>query len=314
MSFINVLAPGFQTSVQGASRLGYTQLGVSPSGAADFFSLRLGNILVGNPQRAAALEMTLVGSELVFENQAIIALAGSDFGPTLDGKPIPIWSAIAVGARQKLQLSSTKSGARCYLCIRGGIDVPLLLGSASTHLTTKMGGYEGRALKKGDVLFFRNGNEKQSKAATLDLPSLSPYLHRDVVRVTEALQTIHFNEKNLNLFSSSAYTVSENSNRMGLRLKGHPIRSLRSSEIMTEGVPLGAVQVPSDGQPIISFVEHQTTGGYPKIANVIAADIHRVGQLRPRDSVRFEWVTIEQAIQSLREQEQFIQMVEEKFS
>lgn len=305
LATIQVQEPGLFTTVQDLGREGFGPMGVSPSGAADAISLRTGNRLVGNAEGAAGLEMTLIGGTFVFPEGGPLALAGSDFGATLDGKPIELWTSIEARAGQALRLGPTRSGARCYLCVRGGIEVKLFLGSASTHILSGLGGHEGRALRKGDVLKIgkANGPYRKRTAAAKALEGLSP---RKVLRVTPGPQSDWFPEASQRLFYGSTYRVAEESNRMGLRLEGAPIPAPPGGEMISEGVALGAIQVPEGGQPILLFVEQQTTGGYSKIANVISADFHSLGQLRPRDEVRFEQVGWETARALLREQEELL--------
>jgi antagonist of KipI len=305
MSVIHVQVPGLLTTVQDLGREGFGPIGVSPSGAADPISLRLGNRLVGNSEGAAGLEMALLGGTFLFPQGAVIALTGSDFGSTLDAAPVTPWTSLAAKPGQILRVGSTRSGARCYLCVQGGIVVQPFLGSASTHLLSGLGGYQGRALRKGDVL--RIGSTKASfpknKIAPLTLERLSP---RKVLRVTPGPQSDWFPEPAHQLFYKTTYRVAEESDRMGLRLDGPPVAQGSSGEMITEGVSLGAVQITAAGLPIILFVEQQTTGGYAKIANVISADLHSLGQLRPRDEVRFQRVDWDAARALLLEQEQLL--------
>jgi antagonist of KipI len=305
MKRIQVQTPGLLTTVQDLGREGFGPLGVSPSGAADPISLRLGNRLVGNAEGSAGLEMTLLGGTFVFPQGAVIALTGSDFGATLDGAPVDLWTSMETKAGQTLRVGSTRSGARCYLCVQGGIVVKPFLGSASTHLLSGLGGYEGRVLRKGDVLQIgpTTAPFRKNTVAPLALERLSP---RKVLRVTPGPQRDSFPEASLQRFYASAYRVAEESNRMGLRLEGRPIAQHSSGEMITEGVSLGAVQITAGGLPIILFVEQQTTGGYAKIANVISADLHSLGQLRPRDEIRFEQVDWETARFLLMEQEKLL--------
>jgi len=302
---IAVGSPGLFTTVQDLGREGYGPMGVSPSGAADPISLRLGNRLVGNAENAAGLEMTLLGGTFVFSERAVAALAGSDFGATVDGSPVGLWTSFEIRGGQTLRLGPTRTGARCYLCIQGGIEVKLFLGSASTHILSGLGGLEGRALKKGDVLNIgtASGAFRWRTIAPSALAALAP---RKILRVTRGPQSDWFPESSLTGFYDCTYRVTEESNRMGLRLEGTAIDGQVSGHMISEGVSPGAIQVPAGGQPIILFVEHQTTGGYPKPANVISADFWRLGQLRPRDEVTFEQVTIEQALRLLQEQEQWL--------
>jgi antagonist of KipI len=302
---IQVREPGLFTTVQDLGREGFGPLGVSPSGAADALSLRLGNRLVGNTEDAAGLEMTLLGGAFVFPEGAVLALAGSDFGATLDGKHTGLWATFEAKPGQELRLGPTQSGARCYLCVQGGIDVHPFLGSASTHILSGLGGHEGRALRKGDALKIGNasGSVRKRKLSAQLLKELPP---RKVLRVTVGPQSDWFPQTAQKMFYGSTYRVAEESNRMGLRLEGAPIPLSHGGEMISEGMALGAIQVPEGGLPIILFVEQQTTGGYPKIANVISADFHSLGQLRPRDEIRFEQVTRETARSVLKEQEKLL--------
>ena len=305
MSVILVQSPGLLTTVQDLGREGFGPFGVSPSGAADPISLRLGNRLVGNAEGAAALEMTLLGGTFVFPQGGMLALTGSDFAATLDGSPLELWTSVEVKPGQTLRVGATRSGARSYLCVRGGIVAKPFLGSASTHLLSGLGGHEGRALRKGDVLRIGSaaGAFQKRSVAPRPLEHLSP---RNLLRVTPGPQSDRFPSKSQRLFYESTYQVAEDSNRMGLRVEGVSLPQESSGEMITEGVSIGAVQITAGGQPIILFVEQQTTGGYAKIANVISADLHSLGQLRPRDKIRFERVDWDTARSLLLEQEQLL--------
>jgi antagonist of KipI len=305
MREIHVEAPGLFTTVQDLGRPGYGKLGVSASGAADPIALRLGNRLVGNPENTGALEMTLLGGTFAFSEDTIVAITGSDFAPTLGDAPAPLWTSFHVAANQWLQIGSTQTGARCYLCIQGGIVVKTFLGSASTHVLSGLGGLNGRALRKGDILRIGPSlpNCSPMKIAPYVIEALAV---RKNLRVTDGPQRERFAGSSHELFFTSKYRVTEEANRMGLRLEGAAIATNSPEPMITEGVSLGAIQIPPGGQPIILFVEQQTTGGYPKIANIISADIASVGQLRPRDEVHFERVSIDQARRLLLEQERLL--------
>ncbi|HEY6945777.1 MAG TPA: biotin-dependent carboxyltransferase family protein [Candidatus Acidoferrum sp.] len=356
MSEIQVQAPGLLTTVQDLGREGFGPMGVSPSGAADPVALRIGNRLVGNSEGAAGLELTLLGGAFQFHGPCIIALTGSDFGATLDGLPVPVWASFETKPGQTLRLGPTRSGARGYLCVRGGIGAKLFLGSASTHLLSGLGGHEGRALRKGDVLKIGDAPEAEKKEtgargssdanhqrwakkensqeclfhprkiSAKALKQLSP---RKVLRVTPGPQSDWFPRAAQKVFYSGTYRVAEESNRMGLRLEGpaipeghgdasgkaprDPPGKVRGDgageargEMISEGVSLGAVQIAAGGLPIILFVEQQTTGGYAKIANVISADLHSLGQLRPRDEISFELVNFAAARKLLIQQEMLL--------
>lgn len=305
MKTLLVQAPGLFTTVQDLGREGFGPLGVSASGAADPISLRLGNRLVRNPENAAGLEITLLGGAFLVPEGAVLALSGSDFGATLDDVPVGPWISFEARPGQTLRLGPTRSGARSYLCVQGGIDVKPFLGSASTHTLSGLGGFAGRALRKGDVLSIANASQSYRRlmVAPHILSRLSP---RKILRCTPGPQSEWFPESSQQIFYSSTHRVAEESNRMGLRLEGPSIPVSSGGHMITEGVSLGAIQVPGGGSPIILFVEQQTTGGYPKIANVISADLPSVGQLRPRDEIRFERVTFEVARTLFQEQEELL--------
>jgi biotin-dependent carboxylase-like uncharacterized protein len=266
--------------------------------------MRLGNMLVSNPENCPVLEMTLVGGMFRFDSAVRIALAGSDFGATLDDNAVPVWQTIDIAPGQLLKCGSTKSGARCYLCVAGGVVVPPILSSASTHLLTSLGGFEGRPLKAGDVLEYAYRDKPSSRERRVAREDVVGSLYqRRPLRITLGPQGNGFGADAFSRLSSSVYIVREESNRMGLRLSGPELHRPEGSDLVTEGVSLGAIQVPRDGMPIILSVEHPTTGGYPKIANVILPDMHRVGQFRPRDEITFDFVTFDVALSLLRERE-----------
>lgn len=305
MSSLVVEIPGLFTTVQDLGRNGHGPLGVSPSGAADPVALRLGNLLVGNPPGAPALEMTLIGGTLVFPEGAVIALAGANMGAILNGRPLAMWMPHALPAGAKIALGPTKNFARCYLAIAGGINVELFLGSAATHIMSGLGGFQGRALRKGDVLELGRAEKKvpQRKVSQAALIHLKP---RKKLRVTDGPQWDKFSDEIKAAFFRTVFRVSEQSDRLGIRLEGPQIPVEGVGEMITEGVPLGAVQITPSGQPILLGVEQQTTGGYPKIANVIGVDLHRMGQLRPRDEIRFERTSLAVARSLWIEQEHLL--------
>jgi len=331
MSAIEVFSPGLLTTVQDLGREGFGSMGVSPSGAADAIALRIGNRLVGNSEGAPGLEMTLLGGAFQFHGACVAGLTGSDFGATFDGTPVPAWASFEVKPGQALRLGATRSGARCYLCLQGGIEVAPFLSSASTNLLSGLGGHEGRALRKGDVLKIGGAAETSQKetgksacstksahdshrARKVSAKALKLLAPRKVLRVTPGPQCAWFPKAAQKAFFANAYRVTEEANRMGLRLEGPPLAKGTHGdapgealgEMISEGVSLGAIQIAAGGLPIILFVEQQTTGGYAKIANVISADLHRLGQLRPRDEIRFELVSFETARKLLIEQEKLL--------
>ncbi|MGB7435385.1 MAG: biotin-dependent carboxyltransferase family protein [Candidatus Acidiferrum sp.] len=313
MSSLVVESPGLLTTIQDLGRPGFGPIGVSPSGAADPVAARLGNLLVSNDAGAAVVEMTLLGGRFLFPDGAVIAVTGADLGATIQGRPVEMWTAQTVAPSTRITFGPTKDFARGYLAVAGGIKVPSFLGSASTHLLSSLGGHEGRALRKGDVL---RAGEPQT---TIPPRRISPAVLLDlrpgkILRVTDGPQIDTFSSHAKRLFFHSTFRVCEESDRTGLRLEGPKLTSKFRGEMITEGVPLGAIQVTPSGQTIILFVEQQTTGGYPKIANVIGVDLHRLGQLRPRDEIRFERTSLAVARSLWRDQERLLNCPERLFA
>ena len=300
---LEVLREGLQSTVQDQGRFGYAHLGVSASGAADNFSLIIGNILVGNPKHYAGIEMTIIGDKYRFKSDAYIALTGSEFEAELDNNSIPFWKRLIIKKGQILDIRSTKNGARCYLCVAGGINIKDVMGAKTTHLTSGIGGLHGRILKKLDELDFGLLDD-----SIKPIQNLNDSITTDtkIIKVTKGVQWSWFDKNQKNKLFQHQYQVEELSNRMGLRLFGNAIKTNRENEITTAGISLGSIQIPGGGQPIISFVEHQTTGGYPIIANVISADIRKVGQLKAGDCFQFELISLGSAEKLKVDQEKFI--------
>ena len=304
---ISVVKPGLFTTVQDLGRYGFAHLGISPAGAADALSLRIANLLVGNDENAPALEMTLLGATLAFDEPVVLALTGASCQCKLGSDTAPAYQAVEIAPGSVLQCGSTTDGARCYLAVRGGFDVPVVMGSASTDVRGSFGGVEGRRLQKGDVLHV--GNAWKTQARRLRGRGSEILQGSRPVRVTRGAQCDWFSLDTYARFLGTSYLVSEQSDRAGLRLQGEALSLRQKTQLLSDGIPRGAIQVPQDGLPIILFVDQQTTGGYPKIANVIAADMHRIGQLRPRDQVRFAEVSIAEAVEALRQQENWLKEI-----
>jgi len=307
MSALTVLAPGMHTLIQDLGRPGLGHLGVSACGAADALALRIGNLLVGNLEGAAGVEMTLFGGRFEFHSEIHFAVAGAEFDSRLNGVPVPAWTPLEAQAGDVLAVGGTGTGARCYLCVRGGIDVPATLGSRSTHVPSKLGGVDGRALRLGDCLpvgvSAPNWSPRLLRAGILDrLRAGSACL-----RITDSSQSEQFPESSRLLLCTGNWRVQNDSNRMGVRLSGPPLAVPGGGSMTTEGAPLGAIQATGSGELVILFVDHQTTGGYPKIGCVISADHWRIGQLRPNEQIRFERVSFERARQMRLEQERLLQ-------
>ncbi|MGE4277569.1 MAG: biotin-dependent carboxyltransferase family protein [Lawsonibacter sp.] len=292
---LQVISPGPLTSVQDEGRFGHQRIGMSPAGAMDLHSMRLANLLVDNCLGEAVLEMTFLGAKLQFTQDNVFALTGADMGATLDGVPVPLGQAWPAKAGSVLQLGSARTGCRGYLAIAGGLDVPLLYGSKSTLLRSSLGGFQGRKLAAGDLIPFAAPRSTLPNLAIRRLPPQPPISRSVTVRVILGPQEDRFTKEGLDTFFNSTFSVSEKSDRMGYRLTGPKVEHSTDANIISDGIPLGAVQIPGSGEPIIMMSEHQGSGGYTKIANVISVDIPLVAQCPPGASIRFQAVTVEQA-------------------
>jgi biotin-dependent carboxylase-like uncharacterized protein len=304
MDIIDVLDGGLLTSVQDLGRYGYQRYGVPVSGAVDQYALRAGNRLVGNDEGAAGLEMTLVGPRLQFRADTVVALTGADLSPHLDGHPVTAWEPFAVSLGSTLSFGDAKDGVRAYLAVAGGIDVPAVLGSRSTHVRSRLGGFAGRAMQAGDRLGVP-GSDPPSPILGRRMPrELVPhYGHSHLLRVVLGPQDEAFTKAGIDTLLSCEYTVSSQSDRIGCRLEGPAIEHATSADIVSDAVPLGAVQVAGDGLPIILLADRGTTGGYTKIATVISVDMPALAQAATADAIRFAAVTVEEAHALLRGQE-----------
>jgi biotin-dependent carboxylase-like uncharacterized protein len=302
---LEVLDPGLFTTVQDAGRPGHARLGVSAAGAADPVALRLANLLAGNDGGAPALEMTLAGGTFRFAEAAMVALGGADMEAALDGRPLPPWTAARAAPGATLRCGATRRGARTVLAIGGGIAVPPVLDSASTHVPSGLGGLEGRALRRGDRLPL-GASPDVVRAGRLDAETRARLEPAAAIRVTRGAQWEALPAAARQALFDAPFTVSATSDRMGIRLDGPRIDGHDGGTMITEGMPLGAIQIPPGGQPVILFVDHQTTGGYPVIAVVVSADLARLGQLRPGEPVRFDLVSLEEARALLIEQARWL--------
>jgi KipI family sensor histidine kinase inhibitor len=281
---IQVLAPGLLTTVQDPGRRGFGAFGLSPNGAADIASLILGNRLVGNPENAAGLEITLVGPTLRFRQGSKVALTGEGPSARLNGHLVERNRTISVYLGDELTFDpiDPTSGARGYLCISGGIDVPIVMGSRSTDLVAGIGGLDGRALRSGDVIPV---GEATGLVSTLALPPLPR--DRKVLRITPGPHREMFDDATWRRLTEREFTVTNDANRVGIRLQGPSLHPRDRNDIISEGVVTGSIQIPGSGQPIVLLPGRATIGGYPKIATVVEDDLDLLGQLRPGDVLRF---------------------------
>ena len=314
---IEVINPGMLTTVQDGGRFGYQHLGVTPSGAMDSMALRTANLLVHNSEQAAALELTVKGPTLKFHQEAVIAITGADMAPHVDDMPVPCYRPVHIPSSATLSFTHAPAGWRSYIAVAGGFDLPAVLGSRSTCLLAGQGGFQGRALQQADELplcgftmetYARWLKQCQNRnianyptwyARAGATGQNSPVL----LRIIEGRQSSWFSEDTLTSLVTRPYEVSSDSNRMGYRLQGDSLNEDQLPEMRSEAVSAGSIQVPPDGQPIILMADRQPTGGYPKIAQVISADLPKVAQMRPGQYLYFYPTTLSQAQQALLQQE-----------
>jgi len=299
-----VLDGGPQTTVQDLGRPGYLRYGIPPSGPVDLASFLLANRLVGNPDTAAALECALIGPRLEMRGEAVLAVTGADMPVTVNGREIPRWTAAHVRAGDVVKLDPSPRGARAYVAFSGGIDVPRRLGSRATYLRGALGGFQGRPLKKGDLVNLGRPTTAPAQVGSRRVkPEMVPTFPDEVeVRVILGPQADRFTPEGIARFLGEPYEVTPQSDRMGTRLQGPAIAHARGHDIVSDGIPLGGIQVVGDGQPIVLLVDRQSTGGYTKVAAVCSFDVGKVGQAKPRQRLRFRALGVAEAHALLKQE------------
>jgi biotin-dependent carboxylase-like uncharacterized protein len=311
VELLAIANPGVLATVQDTGRRGFGQIGVAPSGAADSYACRLGNLLVGNLENAALIEITLMGFQARFRCDAVAAVTGADLQPTLSGRPLAMWTAHQVTAGDVLAFQAPVCGCRAYLAVGGGFSVPAVMGSRSTNVGAGFGGHAGRPLRGGDIL---SGHHPAAHlhCSGRTIPDALRPVHTSewVLRAIPGPQAEQFTPASYARFFEAVYTVSGQSDRTGVRLEGPKLGKQpgASDSILSEGILGGAIQVPGDGQPII-LLNETVTGGYRKIATVIAADLPLLGQLAPGDNVRFQATDMAAAVELLRRVEAAVEWV-----
>lgn len=292
-----VVEPGLLTTVQDLGRPGYQRVGIPPSGPLDRAAFIAANRLVGNPDGAAGLECTLKGPRLEVRRACVVAVTGADMGVTVNGQAAPGWTALLLQSGDVVAFRMATAGCRAYLAVAGGLDTPPALGSRATYLRGRLGGLEGRALQKGDALPLGAPATALDRLAGRSVPPSRRPAYPDEVecRVVLGPQDDRFTPDGIAAFLGGPYTVTPQADRMGYRLSGPPITHARGHDIVSDGIPLGGIQVPGEGQPIALLVDRQTTGGYTKIATIVSTDVGRLGQTRPGQRVRFIRVTLARA-------------------
>ena len=309
MKLCKVIKPGFFTTVQDLGRPGFQRFGVPVSGAMDDYALTAANLLVGNVPNDACLEITRLGPELEFLRDAQITIAGAVQSAKVNGEGVACWRTLRIREGDVLSLGTSLNGCRAYLAVRGGIDVPTVLGSKSTYVRGGFGGFRGRQLKTGDTLEAFENRVPLDAGFSMPRDLIPEYKDELVVEVVLGPQSEYFSEKGLDAFLSSVYVVTSESDRMGYRLEGREIEHKGVLDMVSDAIPVGAVQVPRNGKPIVLMRDAQTTGGYPKIAVVTTPDISRLGQAKPNSRIRFSEVSPTRAREKLLEYTKTLRLV-----
>ena len=324
-----ITAPGALTTIQDQGRIGYGSMGITTSGAVDQKAMETANILVGNQRKEAVLESTLMGPSIVFHTDCLIAMTGADMQATLAGEPVPLYKPVVAHAGECLVTGIAKTGCRGYIAFAGGMEILEVAGSKSLHLGCSMGGGFGRALRADDVIRLSYSLEEMqsiirkvqlfikrrqiNKNQLLLNSVVQDRIKQRKIRVIMGPQDDYFTEHGIQTFLSQTYHVSNDSNRMACKLTGQYIDYKETTDIISDGIALGSIQVSSNGQPIIMLTDRQTTGGYAKIATVISVDIPILAQCKPQDSVQFEAVTLREAQRCYRQQEKKMRRLEKKY-
>lgn len=306
---MRIVTGGLQTTVQDLGRPASQRQGVPAGGAMDRIALRAANVLVGNEEGAAGLETTLIGPTFSFDHATLVAITGAEFGATVDHQPLPAWHPAVVQAGATIRFGPPARGCRAYVAVAGGVDVPVVFGSRSTYLRAEFGGFDGRALRAGDVLTLGTPSAQSHRiAASLQGPgpvsaarwSIGPtvrpgYMADTVVHLIPGAHTGALSEQSRDALFSTRFRISASSDRMGYRLDGTPLSLTRPIELLSEAVAFGTVQLPPGGAPIILMADRQTTGGYPRIGEVASVDLPLVAQLKPGDHIRFRPISLQDA-------------------
>lgn len=299
---IKFISGGMLTSIQDLGRYGYQKYGMPVSGAMDTYSLQLANYLVGNKRDEACFEITYLGPEIEFHSDTTIAVSGAIMQSTVNGKPVPMNTSIPVSKGEILVMGAVKKGMRAYLSIAGGIMVPEVMESKSTYLRANVGGFQGRKIETGDLIEIG----KCSPIPIKEIPSPLLFIYPGIqtIRVIKGTEFDRFETDAWNTFLNSEYTVSNQNDRMGYRLSGAAIKHKKGADIISSGIVNGSIQVPGHGEPIIMMADHQTVGGYTKIANVISVDLPIMGQMKAGDKIKFKEIKLEEAQDLIKKQEE----------
>jgi len=310
MKVFQVIRPGFFTTIQDLGRQGFLRYGVPISGAMDELSLQLANMLVRNNLNDACLETTLIGPELEALSDTNIAITGGNITPQVNGRDVEMWQTLRIKYGDVVTFGKVRNGCRVYLSVRSGINVPLVLGSRSTYTRCEIGGLQGRQLKAGDTIEGFNFTKPLDFKLSLPEEYIPRFKGEARVKVVLGPQLESFTERGVETLLSNPYTISIEADRMGYRLEGPTVEHKAQGDTISDAILPGAVQVPPNGEPIITMKDAQTTGGYAKIATVVTSDLPILGQARPKDTVHFHKVSLSEAWHRLLEYKKKFQTIE----
>lgn len=320
---IKVIKPGLETTVQDFGRIGHYEVGMPPSGAMDKFSYATGNMLVGNDDSAASLEITYMGPVLEFQEDAVIAVTGGEIPPKINGEPVPMWETLHIKSGDQLSFDFMKQGARVYVAVAGGIDVPLIMNSRSTYTLCGIGGLEGRPLKEGDELAIGSDIQRRVKPGTRVPEALIPtFSKHHEIRVVMGLCSYRLTEESKSRFLSLDWIVTPEANRVGYRFKGERLHFVEReqpfgagsnpSNVVDLGYPIGSIQVPDGVEPIALLNDAVTGGGYATIATIISVDLNKMAQAKTNEKVSFRSVDINEALEARKQQKQRLHQIMEE--
>ncbi|MCP4181223.1 MAG: biotin-dependent carboxyltransferase family protein [bacterium] len=304
MNIFKVIKPGLYSTIQDNGRYGYQQNGVVISGAMDQFAYKTGNIILGNNVNSASMEITMQGPELLALKTTVISICGANISPAVNGRPVGMWRTFQIEKDQMLTFGRPVNGIRAYISVSGGFDIPLTLNSTSTYVKGKIGGL-GRTLINGDILSSNtSANSKTGVGISRDY--IPEYNLENKIRVICGPDLDSFTKEGIKTLFQSEYKITNSADRMGYRLEGPSIKHKNGADIISGAANTGTIQVPEDGKPIILMSDHQTTGGYTRIANVISVDIPLIAQRHPGQKICFEKISVEDAQTLYKEQSEYL--------
>ena len=300
---VKVINPGLLATIQDLGRYGFQQFGLPVSGVMDEFAYKVLNILLENDDHAGAIEVTMSGLVLEFYEDSVIAITGGNLDPKINGKSIDMWTTVFINKGDILWFSGVKSACRAYIGFKGGIKIPQIMGSKSTYLKGGLGGIKGKALSKGDFIPVCPVEKNSFIRRILPEKYIPSYSNNIEIRVVMGPQDDYFSSAGIETFLSNEYKISNDCDRMGFRLEGKTVEAIDGSDIISDGISFGSIQIPGHGKPIIMMADRQTTGGYAKIAGVISSDLSWLAQCKPGDVIKFNRVSIAEAHELLRDRE-----------